>query len=121
MWLNERVALEAERAKNRRPYDEHRRQAATQLLQRHTVRQRDLLRLVSVHGNPTAYTINQSTRLIAQEVREDIRQMEVEDILIRHEDQLHGVVRFSINEGWTQVFQEVLFPRNEHEDQPFYG
>ena len=121
IWLNERTALDAERAKNRRPYDEHRREAAAQLLQRYSVQQRDLLRFVSLHANPTANTINQSTRLTAQEVRQDIQHLEREDILPRHEDNLRGVVRFSVNQGWSSVFQDVLFPRYEPEDRPFYA
>jgi len=129
-----RGALEASKAKETvaqlqrevvalrvRPYDDQRRSVAEQMLGGYSIRQRDLLRYVLVHTDPTVHKINGSTKLSPEEVNRDVQGLERDDVIRRDEDLLRGVVRFSVNQAWAAVFQDLLLPRRETQDPAFYG
>lgn len=105
-----------------RLYDEHKRATAERMLQGYSDRQRDLLRFVLTHGRPNQSVLNQGTRLSPEEQRRDLQPLERDGLILRDESQsgLRGIITFWVAEDWTEVFQDLLFPRREN-SEPFYG
>jgi hypothetical protein len=103
-----------------KPYDEQKRAAAEQILNRCSIRQRDLLRWLLVRERPTAQRVQASTKLSPAEVSRDIQDLERDDIVHRDEDHLQGIIRFFVDPVWVPVFRDLLFPRKEQSSPPFY-
>lgn len=114
--LNEQIArLSA------RPYDEQRRTVAQQTLDGCSTRQRDLLRYLLLHGNPTGQNIHRASTMNDNDTVAIIQQFERCDLVRRDEDQLQGIVRFFVNPDWAEVYRDLLFPRDEPENPHFDG
>lgn len=49
--------------------------------------------------------------------------LEQQGVLLRDEKDsgLRGIIRFSVNPTWVVVFEDLLFPRTENCEPPFYG
>ena len=104
-----------------RPYDEQKRTAAHQTLARCSVRERDLLRYLLLHGKPMAQNVRIASRLNDNDSNEVIRQLVRYDLVRRDEDELHGITRFFVNPDWVEVYRDLLFPRNEPENPSYYA
>jgi hypothetical protein len=128
VWRVERVAnanainqqseriheLEAEIARLQiRPYDADRREAARRLLQNLSFQERDLLRFLLNRQRTTAFIINGATQLDQRETQRLLRGLVNQDLIGREEDNNLGIVSYWVLPQWSELFQDLLFPRDE--------
>ena len=93
------------------------------MVEGYTSNQRDLLRYILMHENPTAQMIHGATRITPEQVsHQDLQPLEQQGILVRDSGKagILGIVRFSVAPAWAEVFKYVLYPRRENVEPPAY-
>jgi hypothetical protein len=96
---------------------------AQRTVESYTSNQRDLLRYLLMHDNPTAAMIHGATRITPEQVyHQDLQPLEQQGIVVRDASKagLLGIVRFSVTPAWAGVFKYVLYPRRENVEPPAY-
>jgi hypothetical protein len=109
-----------------RSYDQQKLAEAKRMTEGYTRNQRDLLRYILTHGNPTTSMIARSVKPPLdqyQYYRQDVEPLEQWGILVRDSSKnaSEGINRLFVAPAWVEVFKDVLFPRRENIEPPAYG
>lgn len=106
-----------------KPYDESKLQRTRGLVADLRYFERDLLRLILMNGDTRGDVISNARANTSQgfDLNAMSRPLQERGLVQRFDDHMSGYATFKVNQSLSRILQDVLYPRDEGENKPFFN